>query len=429
MRRADRDFRYHPEASEDFLIHPLSFILSQRGTTPISFASARPLSASLCSPLLIIHAQDRQRVVFSFVQQIAFDETGNTGNDLITADQPVFCLASVRVSEHEIGQVKELLSSIKTAEWKFSKMRRNQKQLQLLSKLLEMDWVTPTNVKIFVIFKRYMAITKLVDLIHEPSARSLGVNLYEQGAARGLANLLTLTLPVYLGNTRADRFTNLFVRLIRRRDPETLRQFHREAAAALTHLNRRFPETIGEYFAPIIIACEQPETWLPHLSSSELDPLIPAYYTLADAWGKTLTERFIILADESKTLAQERELLLRFADEGLREQTVGSPTRNIIYPLKVADIITTTSHSSRRVQIADLFAGIAGYAFAPMANQTTADGVSKDFVGRLAEKVWMDGIIPSRDVTPEQLAMEDFVGVDPADYGARILAEDPNTRK
>ena len=31
VRRADRDFRHHPEASEDFLILPSSFILSQRG--------------------------------------------------------------------------------------------------------------------------------------------------------------------------------------------------------------------------------------------------------------------------------------------------------------------------------------------------------------------------------------------------------------
>src|SRR5436190_21529169 len=30
MRRADRDFRYHPEASEDFLILPSSLFLSSR---------------------------------------------------------------------------------------------------------------------------------------------------------------------------------------------------------------------------------------------------------------------------------------------------------------------------------------------------------------------------------------------------------------
>jgi len=363
------------------------------------------------------------------VQRIAFDETGNTGSDLITTDQPVFCLASVRVSEREITQVTDLLSTIKATEWKFSKMRRNPKQLLLLSKLLEMDWVTQSNVKIFVIFKKYMAMTKLVDLVHEPSARSFGVNLYEQGAARGLANLLTLTLPVYLGDTRADRFTNLFVQLVRQRDSGTLRQFHREVMSAHNYIERRFPETIGEFFAPIIVACKQPETWLPNLSSTELDPLIPAYHTLADAWGKTLTERFIILADESKTLAQEREFLLRFADQGLREHTVGSPTRNIIYPLKVADILTTTSHSSRSVQLADLFAGIASYAFAPLANRTAAQNVSSELLQRLCERVWMDGIIPSRDVTPEQLGMEDYIEVDPADYGARILASDPSTRK
>jgi hypothetical protein len=362
--------------------------------------------------------------------RIAFDESGNTGNDLIAAEQPVFCLASVHIGEAETAEVARLLSSVKTPEWKFSKMRRNASQLLLLSKLLEMDWVTPKTVKLFVIFKKYMVITKLVDLIHEPSARSFGINLYERGAARAHANLLMYTLPVYLGPTRADRLINLFVKLVRRRDDDALRQFHRETESAHSYLQSRHPDTIGDLFAPIILACRDPDTWLPYVAPTELDPLVPAYHTLADAWGKTLGKRFVVLADESKTLARERDFLLRFADESLREHTVGSPTRNIEFPLKVADVVMTASKASRHVQVADLFAGIAAYAFAPMANRIASpDAVRRDFIKGICDHVWVDGIIPSPDVTPEQLGMEDYVGESPVDYTMRVLSEDPKTRK
>jgi len=52
------------------------------------------------------------------------------------------------------------------------------------------------------------------------------------------------------------------------------------------------------------------------------------------------------------------------------------------------------------VQIADLFAGMTGYAFAPLANQTPPDEFARDFLHLLGERTWADGIIPSRDVTP-----------------------------
>jgi uncharacterized protein DUF3800 len=363
------------------------------------------------------------------VRHVAFDEAGNTGNDLVTPDQPVFCLASVCVEQAEIAAVAKLLARVRTAEWKFSKLRRNPGQLKLLRELLEMDWVTPDRVKLFVIFKRYMAIAKLVDLIHEPSAREFGIDLYERGAARAAVNLLTMTMPVYLGRTRVDRLVNLFVQVVRRRDQESLERFHAECVAAYEYVERKFPDTIGDWFPPIILACRRPESWIPHLSRTELDPIVPSYYTLCDAWGKTLNERFVVLADESKTLARERDFLLRFADEQLREQSVGSPARNIEFPLKVTDIVTTPSHASQAVQIADLFAGIGAYAFAPMANNCQPDDVARAFADKITEKVWVDGLIPTPAVTPEALGMEDYVGCNPVDYSTRILAGDPTVRK
>ncbi len=53
---------------------------------------------------------------------IAFDESGNTGSDLLDKEQPVFVLASVKLTA---GQAKELKSIFKTnsSELKFNRLK------------------------------------------------------------------------------------------------------------------------------------------------------------------------------------------------------------------------------------------------------------------------------------------------------------------
>lgn len=99
-----------------------------------------------------------------------------------------------------------------------------------------------------------------------------------------------------------------------------------------------------------------------------------------------------MLADDSKTLARERPLMLKFSSGAFRDQRVGSPTHNVEFPLKVADIVTTSSHEERIVQVADLFAGIVRHAFAPLARRTPPDEFAKLFIERLAKRFGQTGL-------------------------------------
>jgi len=363
------------------------------------------------------------------VKKVAFDETGNTGQDLITVDQPAFCLASICTSEQNIRDVETLLRPVRAAEWKFSKFRRKDIQLKLIPSLLSMDWVSPTTVKIFVFHKRFLALTKIVDLILEPGARAYGIDLYQKGGALATANLLATLLPAFLGQTRLDRFLNRFVHLIRRRDADALSRFRRDTVSAYEFLERKHPGPVVDSFTPIILACDHPEGWLKYTGKDELDPLIPAYYVLADEWGKTLKDRFLILADDSKTLAKERDQFLEFAHQDLREAKIGSDTRNMEFPLKVADIIRADSRASRLIQVADLFAGVTSYAVTPIANRVRPDELARSFFELLSKRCWLNAVWPTAHVTPEELGTEDFVGETPVDYSMRILQRDRETRK
>ncbi len=137
---------------------------------------------------------------------IAFDETGNSGGDLTNAEQPVFCLGSVNLDSEQLSEVTEALRLVKAPEWKFAKVKKTPAQLRALTELLERSWITSEVVKVYPIHKRFMVVTKFVDLLHEPLARENGIDLYQRGGALAMANRLVTTLPVFLGETRFARF-------------------------------------------------------------------------------------------------------------------------------------------------------------------------------------------------------------------------------
>lgn len=58
------------------------------------------------------------------IQTIYFDESGNTGSNLIDLDQPVFTLASCTFSKEISEQLLKLIDSKSTQEVHFKNLRR-----------------------------------------------------------------------------------------------------------------------------------------------------------------------------------------------------------------------------------------------------------------------------------------------------------------
>lgn len=363
------------------------------------------------------------------MKQVAFDESGNSGSNLIRPEEPLLVLSSVCLTPEQISDTEICFSHVKADEWKFAKFRRNPKHLAALGSLLARDWMSTSTVKTYVIHKRFMAVTKMVDLIHEPLARQHGVDLYEQGAAVALANLFVTVLPTFLGHDGLDRLLQSFVALVREPTEETFENFEVEVAQAYELLGRMLPD-LATSFCPFIIGCQQPDFWLPYLAGNELDPLIPSYYTLIDAWGQQLKADFEVVSDESKTLAGEMERLRQFSDPELLEKRIPGVGGWVHFPLRARQIVAVDSKSSRAVQIADLLAGAANSVFSTSARHEKMEPWQEQFRDVFfAKQLLAGGIWPSSDVTPEAVGAEHVVGEKAADYSTRVLKGDPRTRR
>ncbi len=363
------------------------------------------------------------------VRSIAFDESGNTGEHLLSPEQPVFVLASASLTPEQLSAAETALQSVGASEWKYSKFKRKPGQLKKFLSLMEDPIFGGDSLKAYVIHKPFMIVAKFVDLVHEPIARAYGIDLYERGGALAMANLFTSVLPVYLGETVFSDYLNSFSHCVRDGSMAALAAFERRTHEVKDILAEREPD-LAASFAPVILACKHRALWLDHLNRTELDPLVPAYFILVDAWGQQLGERFIVIADESKTVAQEAPLLMKFADKDLAEKTIAGVGGSARYPLLAEKITTASSSESRAIQIADLTAGAINHVFTSMAKRVKLD----DTLSRIrdvmfAKHLLVGGMWPSTDVTPESLGADYLTGENAVDYSHKILSGDPTTRR
>ncbi len=157
---------------------------------------------------------------------IAFDESGNTGQDLINPDQPIFALASVCISDSDADDILGNLKTQREQEVKFTSLLQSQPNQEKIISFFQSDLINPKNVKLNIIHKSCMIVGEVVDLLYEPLAHRDGIDLYQRGANIGLTNLLYTTLPVVCGEENFVLFQKLFVEMIRNKNAASIREFY-----------------------------------------------------------------------------------------------------------------------------------------------------------------------------------------------------------
>jgi hypothetical protein len=153
--------------------------------------------------------------------QVGFDESGNTGQDLLNLAQPVYALASVHLPETE---ARELLRG-GDGEPHFVKCKRSSRGRAQIMEILTSPAFTPASVKVSVMHKSFMLTSKLVDLLIEPVLRSFGVDMYSNGAHLATSNLLHTIWPVFAPKAFAE-LQSKFVAMFRYRRGEDVVAFN-----------------------------------------------------------------------------------------------------------------------------------------------------------------------------------------------------------
>lgn len=338
------------------------------------------------------------------------DEAGNSGANLLDRDQPFFVLASNDFSRDEATALLEHVRSPQGAEPKFTALKKSGAGIAKLIRFLSDPRLDENRVVADVFDKRFMVVTKMVDLIAETLIHRMGGDLYERGANIAMSNMLHFSMPVFCGEENTDRFLQSFVELIRRREEAQISAFYDAGKAMLrASTNEKFKRDLMYFTEPRLFSLWFGE----EIDSQSLDPAIPALFGHIATWGARKDERFDVVHDSSKPiLASQAKFTNMMALSQEESVLVGYDRRKFRFPLRATSLSQADSRYHPQLQVADLCAGLINhFNRCKLTGELDELAIATRELRRLS---WIfDGVIPTTDMTPEALGTEEAGGINP----------------
>ncbi len=295
----------------------------------------------------------RMDATYDLLPVVYADESSNSGQNLLDPDQPVFALAGVHLSDElSASIVDEVRSQLPPTqgEPKYGSLARSSRGRRALKRVFE--GLPEGSVRSYLLDKRFMVITKLVDVLVEPLADADGLNLYERQGGRALAELLRMG-GLALGDAAAfHQMLQAFVDWVRQRVATD------DLFTAITAYKVSIPEKHMDFASWIeVLECcrDVADATAVDLATGEqrdiLDPAVPALYCLCTSFGEAVG-RFRLVHDTSKVI-DRNAMLLRMAH--LLPDLARPGRFNDPFPAVQIDFADSTSHP--QLQVADWAAG------------------------------------------------------------------------
>jgi hypothetical protein len=287
------------------------------------------------------------------VVEIACDESGFSGTNLLDPASPVIAHAGVDLSVDEaVAVIAAVRSRFSFApnEFKSGQFLRNPAAADAV------DWfLGRLRGRAFVqlVDKEYFLVTRIVDLFLAEPSYAAGTRLSREQRPAALA--------LYRAGRSAGRdwsaFLAAFVDLVRTKrrrapDPVALERFVRArdalAADGLGRPARRVLEELGRTrVSDVVTRLMEDDRSIP----PPLEPLLPALAETVLFWSRG-HRQVLVIHDEQSALTADR---LRRLQKVLRDDATAS--RAEVSPL--AGLVAVDSREDPRVQVADLLAGLA----------------------------------------------------------------------
>lgn len=345
---------------------------------------------------------------------IYLDESGNTGSNLLDANQPIFTLASCIYSNEEALKLLKLTDSNSPHEVHFNTLRRRKSGQDGIIRLLNNKIIKPKNIEINIFHKEFMVVTKIVDLLIEHMMHCKGEDLYLNGANIALSNMLYYCLPVFCPQELVNDMYTAFVNMIREQTDENINLFYKSLETLKSSSSEeKFKNDIGF----IIETRNYINDALNGIDKTSLDPSIPAFFSHCAKWGNSYPRGFHIVHDDSHSIEKQKMLFAHFMDWSQDSIELGYDRRKYNLPLKGKSLKFSSSKDCAQLQVADIIASSFTYWAAGVSRNETENYLFlelkklnlDDFIGH--NKIW-----PTTHVTPEDLGTVHDGGINAANY-------------
>jgi len=297
------------------------------------------------------------------VVEIACDESGFSGSNLLDAATPVFTHASIDLCAEEADElIQTLRSGFRRSlnEFKSGQFLRGRQADQSLEWLLA---ALNGRAHVYLVDKEYFLVTRIVDLfLVEPSYaagtrlteghRPAALTLYRAGRADGRVWSPFLATFVELVRTKRRHQPDRSVveRFFQARDALAAAGLGVEAGGVLDRLSRTRVRAV-------LTRLEHDDRSIP----PPLEPMLPALAETVLFWSGG-QRQVLVIHDEQSALTAERLRRLQHVLTDGAGSSVADAHEAGTAPARVsplAGLVTVDSRDDPRIQVADLLAGIA----------------------------------------------------------------------
>ena len=296
--------------------------------------------------------------------RIYFDEAGNTGDNLLDSSQPVYCLLSMSLTDHEATSLLGLIDT-KANERHFKNLKKRKKgQLQILQ-IINDPILSPQSVKFVVAHKEYSVVAHIIDRLVEPVLYDRGHDGYRSGLFHFFANVLFAFGKSEWGKDFFSRFCSTFQRMVREKSNDSIDEFYK-----LVYMKLSESGSDKELLMLIMESLRQIDSILEGIQKYNLDLSLTSFSILADVWGRQLENKIDVIHDDSKQMIHFRDYISYLSSSVIPVREVGFGERTMRFPFSINTVELVNSKNSPQVQLADILVSSIGYAMTRTMTET-----------------------------------------------------------
>lgn len=351
-----------------------------------------------------------------------FDESGNSGDNLLDKSQPSYLLLSHDYTDEEVKSIlAPLLRVSKAHELHFKTIKKYASQRKALIECLSNALIQPERIYFYVAHKQFMIVIQMVDKLVETLLYNHNIDIYKEGLNLSTANILYI-----MGTNAWDKalfhlICTRFVKWVRNPDITHRKAFYdavRDLGKTLTEKQDKDLLNLIQHSEPYAIEIEE------SFDTYSIDATLSCFVAHCDHWAKRYGSPFDVTVDDSKQLEYWREMI-RFLTQELPTTEVGYGSRKHKYPLLINSFQQTASKDSLSIQLADLLASSLNQFFVSKIREN-ADDFTQMIIGTPVKEIIGNQMWPTIAVTPEALDMVDTSGQNALDFIAEVAMRKPD---
>jgi hypothetical protein len=333
---------------------------------------------------------------------VFFDESGWTGADYTNDEQPLFVIGCHWFSQNSCEELEKVIhAKFHGNEPKFSKLIKTNSGQTLLEdtiRLLTTKFTASEGFSAYVVHKKSALVRKFVLDCIEPVLHDARIDMFKDGLSVSYANLISTTLPVFLGKDWYRSFLDFFNRLIRSKKEDDNIALYNHCRYAVR--NKDAYDILSPYLARPVMALKEIRS--PEYRTDCYASIISGLLThLHSSFG--LSKLNLVLDQTKATSNPELNLFATSLQKATTSVRI-SDCCSILPGLEVTSVVMSDSRSVIGIKIADIIAGLFSWCF---RNEENLDStVGKALMLNLRDE-HMIHMINSNQITPESLGMKD----------------------